>query len=129
MFLGAHTKQQRAGVRCLMRIQPSRTLAEASGRSPRQHQLADASRGLMSVQIRLRHWRHVHSFFLTFGTRSGTTNMAGRQVMLSEREGNTSHTVPAPYQTVAAVFAGIVQAPQLTREAIGQFHWSELKIA
>ena len=49
--------------------------------------------------------------FFTFGTGSATPNVAGRQVKLPEREGNTSHTVPAPYQTVAVVLAGMVHVP------------------
>ncbi len=49
--------------------------------------------------------------FRTFGTGSATPNVAGRQVKLPDREGNTSQTVPAPYQTVAVVFAGMVQVP------------------
>ena len=125
MFLGAHTKQRRAGVRCLMRIEPSRTLAQTSGGSPRQPQLADANGGLMSAQIRL---RRIGDTFTDFShVRHRIRNAErGRQVKLPERARNTSQTVPEPYQTVGVVFTGMVQAPELTREAIGRFHWSEL---
>jgi hypothetical protein len=49
--------------------------------------------------------------FCTFGTGSVTPNVAGRQVKLPERDGNTSQVAPAPYQTVAVVFAAMVQVP------------------
>ncbi len=49
--------------------------------------------------------------FCTFGAGSVTPKVAGRQVKLPEREGNTSQLLPAPYQTVAVVFAGMVQVP------------------
>ena len=35
----------------------------------------------------------------------------GRQVKLPDLLANTSQVVPAPYQTVAALFAGMVQVP------------------
>jgi hypothetical protein len=82
----------------------------------------------MSAQIRLRRTGDTFTDFSHVRHRIWNAERGRQAGAAPGAGGNTSQTVPAPYQTVGVVFAGMVQAPQLTREAIGQFHWSELKI-
>jgi hypothetical protein len=67
----------------------------------------------LKCRCRLRRTRQTSSqvFLHVRHVDPATPNVAGRQVKLPEREGNTSHTVPAPYQTVAVVLAGMVHVP------------------